>query len=47
MKKLIMFLLATIMIAPMYEVSAEGLSRAIKKEYKAKMKQFKTEKWEL
>ena len=47
MRKLIVILLATLLVAPVENVSAQKLSRAIKKEYKAKMKQLKKEKWEL
>lgn len=47
MRKLLVILLATLLVAPVENVSAQKLSRAIKKEYKAKMKQLKKEKWEL
>lgn len=47
MRKLLVILLATLLVAPVENVSAQKLSKAIKKEYKAKMKQLKKEKWEL
>jgi len=47
MKKLVYLVLAVLLIAPVENVAAQKLSRAIKKEYKAKMKQLKKEKWEL
>lgn len=40
-------MLAVVLAAPLSNVSAQNLSKAIKKEYKAKMKQLKKEKWEL
>ena len=47
MRRIVVFLLAVLLAAPMGNVSAQNLSKAIKKEYKAKMKQLKKEKWEL
>lgn len=47
MKRFIVMLLAVVLAAPVANVSAQNLSKAIKKEYKAKMKQLKKEKWEL
>ena len=47
MRKLLVILLATLLVAPVEYASAQNLSKAIKKEYKAKMKQLKKEKWEL
>ena len=47
MKRFIIMMLAVLLAAPVAEVSAQKLSRAIKKEYKAKLKQLKAEKWEL
>lgn len=47
MRKLLVILLATLLVAPVENASAQKMSRAIKKEYKTKMKQLKKEKWEL
>lgn len=47
MRRIVVILLAVLLAAPMWNVSAQNLSKAIKKEYKAKMKQLKKEKWEL
>lgn len=47
MKKLVFVVLAVLLAAPVETVSAQKLSKSIKKEYKAKMKQLKKEKWEL
>ena len=47
MRKLLVILLGALLVAPVEFASAQNLSRAIKKEYKAKMKQLKKEKWEL
>ncbi|MBQ0095788.1 MAG: hypothetical protein KBT49_08410 [Bacteroidetes bacterium] len=47
MRRLIIMMLAAVLAVPMTNVSAQNLSKAIKKEYKAKMKQLKKEKWEL
>ncbi|MBO4561055.1 MAG: hypothetical protein J5705_03685 [Bacteroidaceae bacterium] len=47
MKKLVYLVMAVLLIAPVENVAAQKLSKAIKKEYKAKMKQLKKEKWEL
>ncbi|MCQ2071729.1 MAG: hypothetical protein MJY96_01200 [Bacteroidaceae bacterium] len=47
MKRFIVMLLAAVLAVPVANVSAQNLSKAIKKEYKAKMKQLKKEKWEL
>lgn len=47
MKKLVFVVLAVLLAAPVENVSAQKLSKSIKKEYKAKMKQLKKEKWEL
>lgn len=47
MKRFIVMLLAVVLAVPVANVSAQNLSKAIKKEYKAKMKQLKKEKWEL
>lgn len=47
MRRIVVILLAVLLAAPMGNVSAQNLSKAIKKEYKAKMKQLKKEKWEL
>lgn len=46
MKQLFAILLSVLLIAPV-SVQSQNLSKAIKKEYKAKMKQLKKEKWEL
>lgn len=47
MRRIVVILLAVLLASPMWNVSAQNLSKAIKKEYKAKMKQLKKEKWEL
>ena len=47
MRRLVVMMLAVVLAAPLSNVSAQNLSKAIKKEYKAKMKQLKKEKWEL
>lgn len=47
MRRLVYMMLAVVLAAPLSNVSAQNLSKAIKKEYKAKMKQLKKEKWEL
>lgn len=47
MRKLLVILLATLLVAPVEMASAQKMSKAIKKEYKTKMKQLKKEKWEL
>lgn len=47
MKKLIYLVMAILLVAPVENVAAQKLSKAIKKEYKAKMKQLKKGKWEL
>lgn len=47
MRRLVIMMLAVVLAAPLSNVSAQNLSKAIKKEYKAKMKQLKKEKWEL
>lgn len=46
MRKLFVILLSVLLLSPL-SVQGQNLSKAIKKEYKAKMKQFKKEKWEL
>lgn len=49
MKKLVLFLIAIIMMVPCVEADAQSkaLIKERKKEYKAKMKEYKKEKWEL
>jgi DNA-binding ferritin-like protein (Dps family) len=47
MRKLLVILLATLLVAPVEMASAQNMSKALKKEYKTKMKQLKKEKWEL
>ena len=46
MKKIIISLLSVLLVFPV-SIQSQNLSKAIKKEYKAKMKQLKKEKWEL
>lgn len=46
MKQLFAILLSVLLVAPV-SVQSQNLSKAIKKEYKSKMKQLKKEKWEL
>ena len=47
MKRIIYLVLAVVLAVPFEAANAQNLSKAIKKEYKAKMKQLKKEKWEL
>lgn len=49
MKKLLTFLLALLLIAPMAEVQAQNkaLEKALKKEFKAKQKEFKKGGWKI
>lgn len=47
MRKVVIIILAVLFAAPIENVSAQNLSKALKKEYKAKMKEFKKGKWEL
>ena len=47
MKKIIMLILAVILMVPAVEAENKQLQKALKKEYKAKMKQYKKEKWKL
>lgn len=46
MKRIIILLLSVLLISPV-SIQSQNLSRAIKKEYKAKMKELKKGKWEL
>lgn len=47
MKKFIMLILAVILMVPAVEAENKQLQKALKKEYKAKMKEYKKEKWKL
>lgn len=47
MKKIIMLILAAILMVPAAEAENKQLNKALKKEYKAKMKEYKKGKWEL
>lgn len=47
MKKIIMLILAVILMVPAVEADNKQLQKALKKEYKAKMKEYKKGKWEL
>lgn len=47
MKKIIMFILAIILMVPAVEAENKQLQKALKKEYKAKIKEYKKEKWKL
>lgn len=47
MKRILVMLIAAVLSVPVMNVSAQNLSKALKKEYKAKMKQLKKGKWEL
>lgn len=47
MKKLIMFLMAVCLLAPHVDAQNKTLEKARKKEYKAKMKEYKNENWKL
>ena len=47
MKKLIMLLMAICLVAPQVDAQNKTLEKAGKKEYKAKMKEYKNENWKL
>lgn len=47
MKKIIMLILAVILMVPAVEAENKQLQKALKKEYKAKMKEYKKGEWEL
>lgn len=47
MKRLLFLLIATLLVTPVEFVSAQNLSKLIKKEYKNKMKEYKKGGWEL
>lgn len=47
MKKIIMLILAVILMMPAVEAENKQLQKALQKEYKAKMKEYKKEKWKL
>lgn len=47
MKKLIMLLMAICLVAPQVDAQNKTLEKARKKEYKAKMKEYKNENWKL
>lgn len=47
MKKAIMLILAAILAIPAVEAENKQLQKALKKEYKAKMKEYQKSKWEL
>lgn len=47
MKKIIMLILAVILMVPAVEAENKQLQKALKKEYKSKMKEYKKGKWEL
>lgn len=47
MKKIIMLILAVILMVPAAEAENKQLQKALNKEYKAKMKEYKKEKWKL
>ncbi len=47
MKKIIMLILAVILMVPAVEAENKQLQKALKKEYKAKIKEYKKEKWKL
>ena len=47
MKKLIMLLMAICLVAPQMDAQNKTLEKARKKEYKAKMKEYKNENWKL
>lgn len=46
MKKIIMLILAAILLMPAVDAENKQLQKALKKEYKAKMKEYKKGKWE-
>ena len=46
MRQIFVIMLSVLLLSPI-SIQGQNLSKAIKKEYKAKMKQFKKEKWEL
>lgn len=47
MKRIIMIILAVILMMPAVEAENKQLQKALKKEYKGKMKEYKKEKWQL
>lgn len=47
MKKIIMLILAVILMVPAVEAENKQLQKALKKEYKAKMKEYKKGQWDL
>lgn len=47
MKKIIILILAAILMVPTVQAENKQLQKAMKKEYKAKMKEYKKNKWEL
>lgn len=47
MKKIIMLILALILMVPAVEAENKQLQKALKKEYKAKMKEYKKGQWDL
>lgn len=47
MKRIIMFMLALVMMVPVVNAQSKAMEKALKKEYKAKMKQYKKEGWKL
>lgn len=47
MKRIIIIILAAILMMPAIEAENKQLQKALKKEYKTKMKEYKKEKWKL
>lgn len=47
MKKFLTLLLAAVIMVPAVQAENKQLQKALKKEYKAKMKEYKKQKWEL
>ncbi len=47
MKKIIMLLMAVALMAPVYASANKNLEKALKKEYKAKLKEYKKGNWEV
>jgi hypothetical protein len=47
MKRIIMLVMALVLLAPVVNAQNKALEKALKKEYKTKMKQYKKEGWKL
>ena len=47
MKRIIMLVMALVLLVPVVNAQNKALEKALKKEYKTKMKQYKKEGWKL